>query len=84
MNYTTVARLSDQNANIAWGTKKNLFPDAPAAIAPPEFTLQSITLNDNQNPTQRYPHDPNDPDFHEKDFYVEEMGKYKCPHKNCK
>ncbi|KAK0123757.1 hypothetical protein ONS95_008764 [Cadophora gregata] len=68
-----------------WG-KKNLFPDAPAAVAPPADLLSSLNINTGPSLSKKVYRmfDPVDPAFKASKFYVQIIGRWKCPHKGCK
>lgn len=67
-----------------WG-KKNLFPNALPAVTPPVDLLSSLNINTAQPPTKLYRmFDPADPAFRASKFYVEIIGRWKCPHPGCK
>lgn len=67
-----------------WGNK-NLFPNALPAVTPPVDLLSSLNINTAQPPTKLYRmFDPADPAFRASKFYVEIIGRWKCPHPGCK
>lgn len=71
----------------AWATKKQLFPDAPAAVKPPAEFMEKLTLA--SAPEEKYigkefgAHDPRDPAFQVRIYYIPVLRKYKCPHVAC-
>jgi hypothetical protein len=71
---------------LAWSTKKNLFPNAPPAVAPPADLLERMTMKESEEGSdgQKYcKYDPNDPSFRAEVFFIQITGKFKCPHKGC-
>ncbi|KAH6723650.1 hypothetical protein BKA61DRAFT_664372 [Leptodontidium sp. MPI-SDFR-AT-0119] len=79
---------SAPNANIKpaqspWGSR-NLFPDAPPAVAPPADLLSSLSISTPATPAKVYKNfDPDDPSFKANRYYVDVIGKWKCPHQGC-
>ncbi|PVH74631.1 hypothetical protein DL98DRAFT_658690 [Cadophora sp. DSE1049] len=72
-------------AQNPWG-KKNLFPNAPPAVAPSvDLLLSSLNINTAISPpTKMYRmFDPADPAFRASKFYVDVIGRWKCPHPGC-
>lgn len=66
----------------AWATKKNLFPDAPAPVRPAQGR------QDAQQPVEAEKskwseHDPRNPGWDARKYYVTYLNKYKCPHDRC-
>lgn len=83
-----VAHALGQRAPAAWGSQKNLFPDAPPAIAPPAALLQTMSLSSSKAETEPErtklaKHDLSNPDFKTGDYWVSFTRKYKCPHIGC-
>jgi hypothetical protein len=75
--------LAEHKAGNVWGAKQNLFPNAPAAIAPPVDLLRSMTIKDKDEGDCEDPLDPDSRGFSAKKFYVDLLCKYRCPHKGC-
>jgi hypothetical protein len=74
---------TQEQAGNPWTQKKNLFPDAPAAVRPPPKQLQALQTPA-QNAEQEWaPHDPNNPKWNPNEYFVSYTNKYKCPHDRC-
>ncbi len=67
----------------AWTEKKNLFPDAPTAVRPTPETLKALTETPREPPPKWPPHDPRNPGWDPKKYWVPYSNKYKCPHDRC-
>lgn len=81
INITNTPAIESQ-PRIVWAAKQKLFTDAPPAIAPPVDLLKSINVEDEQEEDE----DPTNPDskgFKAKKFYIDLIGKYRCPHRGC-
>ncbi len=66
-----------------WAQKKNLFPDAPAAVRPPPELQQALRQPAQAAGPAWAPHDPRDPKWDPAAYFVTYLGKYKCPHDRC-
>ena len=66
-----------------WAQKKNLFPDAPAAVRPPPELQQALWQPAQAAGPAWAPHDPRDPKWDPAAYFVTYLGKYKCPHDRC-
>jgi len=80
------AAVKDPTAGNAWGAKKNLFPNAPPAVAPPTELLASMTIDkpEIEGGTRYDRYDPTNPMFNASEFWVQVLEKYKCPIPLCK
>jgi len=72
----------------AWSTQKNLFPDAPPAVAPPTELLEKLQVSQVTKPadpasSDHALFDPTSPSFNPSTYFVVFSRKYKCPHKGC-
>ncbi|KAH7377437.1 hypothetical protein BKA64DRAFT_750578 [Cadophora sp. MPI-SDFR-AT-0126] len=85
---TTSTSLSGSQAGgpaqNPWG-KKNLFSNAPPAVTPPVDLLSSLNINNAaaQAPKLYKMFDPADPSFKASKFYIQVIGRWKCPHPGC-
>jgi hypothetical protein len=70
----------ESKAGNAWDTKQKLFADAPAAIAPPVELLQSMNIKVKE---EEDPMNPDSKSFNAKKYYVDLIGKFRCPHRGC-
>ncbi|KAH8745641.1 hypothetical protein F5882DRAFT_108298 [Hyaloscypha sp. PMI_1271] len=66
----------------AWEAKQKLFADAPAAIAPPVELLRSMNVK-NIEEGEEDPMDPDSRSFNAMKFYINLIGKFRCPHRGC-
>ncbi|KAI9052130.1 hypothetical protein LZ554_003492 [Drepanopeziza brunnea f. sp. 'monogermtubi'] len=65
----------------AWSKQKNLFPEAPAAIAPPTELLKSMAISEPVKKDKNFIEThPDSPDFRADRFWIKPLGKFKCPH----
>ncbi|KAK3299246.1 uncharacterized protein B0H64DRAFT_317249 [Chaetomium fimeti] len=64
----------------AWAAKKNLFPDAPAPVRPPPGEdVQPVVAKE----SRWSEHDPRNPGWNARKYFVTYLNKYKCPHDRC-
>lgn len=73
----------DSKAGSVWDATQKLFSDAPPAISPPAEFLQALTLKSSKEEEDEDPLDPNSKSFNAKKFYIEFIGKFRCPHRGC-
>jgi hypothetical protein len=66
----------------AWATRKNLFPDAPAPVRPAHEGQDVQQPVDAEEPKWSE-HDPRNPGWDARKYYVTYLNKYKCPHDRC-
>ena len=86
INQSTNSQISNtenKNSHSAWGQQKNLFPDAPPAVAPPAEMLRTMTTDAKKEKNDWPEHDPDNPTFRVQKYWVSFTGKYKCPHRYC-
>ncbi|KAG4431235.1 hypothetical protein IFR05_013276 [Cadophora sp. M221] len=77
------ATANIQPSQSPWGSQ-NLFPNAPAAVAPPLDLLSSLNITTPAIPTKVYKKfDPADPSFKASRYFVDLLGRWKCPHPGC-
>jgi hypothetical protein len=74
----------DSKAGSVWDTTQKLFPDAPPAISPPAELLQALTVKSSKEEEDEDPLDPDSKSFNTKRYYIEFIGKFRCPHKGCR
>lgn len=74
---------TQKQAGNPWAQKKNLFPGAPAAVRPPPQQLQALEAPAQKAEQEWAPHDPNNPKWDPKVYFVKYTNKYKCPHDRC-
>lgn len=77
------ASSTQNQAGNPWAQKKNLFPDAPAPVRPRPQQLQALEAPAPKAEQERAPHDPNNPKWDPKMYFVKYTNKYKCPHDRC-
>jgi hypothetical protein len=65
-----------------WESKQKLFADAPAAIAPPVELLRSMNVKDIEE-GEEDPMNPDSRSFNAMKFYINLIGKFRCPHRGC-
>lgn len=66
----------------AWAAKKNLFPDAPAPVRP-AHEGQNVQQPVEPGEPKWSDHDPRNPDWDARKYYVTYLDKYKCPYDRC-
>jgi hypothetical protein len=66
-----------------WARKKNLFPDAPAAVRPPSVNQQAVQQPIKPKEPEWSEHDPRNPGWNPEKYFVTYLNKYKCPHDRC-
>lgn len=65
---------------MAWGQKKDLFPDVAAPVHPSEKDARQRLEN---NKPVWSEHDPRNPGWDAARYFVKCLNKYKCPHDRC-
>ncbi|KAK4156339.1 hypothetical protein C8A00DRAFT_12747 [Chaetomidium leptoderma] len=63
--------------------KKNLFPDAPAAVRPTAEKMGALQKPAETKQPEWPAHDPRNPQWDPAKYYVKYINKYKCPHDRC-
>jgi hypothetical protein len=68
-------------AGNAWGAKKNLFPNAPPAVAPATEILASMSISEPQieKGTRYAEFDTTNPMFNIRKYWIPVLEKFKCP-----
>lgn len=74
----------DSKAGSVWNTTQKLFPDAPPEISPPAELLHALTVKSSKEEEDEDPMDPDSKNFNAKRYYIEFIGKFRCPHRGCK
>jgi hypothetical protein len=74
----------DSKAGSVWNTTQKLFLDAPPEISPPAELLQALTVKSSKEEEDKDPMDPDSKSFNAKRYYIEFIGKFRCPHRGCK
>jgi hypothetical protein len=69
-------------AENAWDAKQNLFAGAPATIAPPVELLRSMNVKNIEEGKEDLM-DPDSRSFNAMKFYIDLIGKFRCPHRGC-
>jgi hypothetical protein len=83
---TIVPNITDASgvdAKSAWGKTGNLFPDAPTAVVTPS-SLSSLKPPTIELENALSPYDPENPHFKATMYYIDALGKYRCPHIGCR
>jgi hypothetical protein len=80
----TSVSVVESKAGGVWGATQKLFPDAPPAISPPAQFLQALTVKSSKEEEDEDPLDPDSKSFNAKRFYIEFIGKFRCPHRGCR
>jgi hypothetical protein len=90
----TIPNIMDQPAVVASNAldkKETLFPNSPAAVAPPAELLAGMSINPKKSglytsdPTiYMNPFDPGHPKFNVLAYFVPFSKKFKCPYPGCK
>ncbi len=74
----------DSKAGSVWDATQKLFPNAPPAISPPTEFLQALTVKSSKEEEDGNQFDPDSKSFDAIKYYIEFIGKFRCPHRGCR
>jgi hypothetical protein len=75
--------LVESKAGNAWDSNQKLFANAPPAIAPPAQLLRGFNVKDAEEEESEDPLNPDSKSFNAKKYYIDLIGKFRCPHRRC-